>query len=263
MAGRVEGKVALVTGAARGIGKAAAKMLAAEGAVVIVTDVDDAAGQSVAETIAEAGGRASYHHLDVTSEADWRRVIEATVEREGRLDILVNNAGICEVKPLLETSLEDFRRTNRVNAFGTFLGVKHGVAAMRASGGTGSIINISSVMGQVGYPQSTAYCASKGAVRLLTKAAALETGQARDMIRINSIHPGMVRTPMAEGILGTEGWEPGGALLTGDGPFAGAIPLERFATPEDVAQGILFLASDEGSFAHGTELTIDGGWTAK
>lgn len=267
MTGRVEGKIALVTGAGMGIGKAIARLLAAEGAAVTVTDSDDAAGQSVAETIAEDGGEATFRHLDVTEKADWQRVIEETLERDGRLDILVNNAGIGAIKPLLDCSLEDFRKINRVNAFGTFLGTKYGVAAMRGKDGPGdgkgAIINISSMLGQVGLEGCTAYCASKGAVRLLTKAVALETGAARDMIRVNSVHPGFVRTPMSEALMGPDGMDEGSSVFAEGGPFEGRVPLATHAMPADVAEAVLFLASDEGSFAHGTELTVDGGWTAQ
>lgn len=256
MTDRVKGKVAIVTGAAMGIGRATAELLAAEGATVIVADVEDIKGEAVATGIRQAGGKAEYHHLDITDEAGWEAVTRHALDRHGSLDILVNNAGIAILKPIQDLSLQEFQTVNRIDAFGTFLGVKHGIIAMRKSGRKGAIVNLSSIVGKVGIPGGVAYCGAKGAVRLLTKAAALEVGHARDMIRVTSVHPGVIRTPMSEGFYPDEAmWRDDSAL------FASAI-LKTAGTPRDVAEGILYLASDEGEFATGMELCIDGGWAA-
>lgn len=256
MTDRVKGKIAIVTGAAMGIGQATAELLAAEGATVIVADIEDSKGRAVADGIVAAGGRAEYRHLDVTDEAGWQAITDHALAAYGSLDILVNNAGIAILKPIAELSLAEFRTVSRIDAFGTFLGVKHGIIAMRKSGRTGAIVNLSSIVGKIGIPGGVAYCGAKGAVRLLTKAAALEVGHARDMIRVTSVHPGVIRTPMSEGFYPDEAmWQP-------DSPLFGAAILKTGGTPRDVAEGILYLASDEGDFATGMELSIDGGWAA-
>jgi NAD(P)-dependent dehydrogenase (short-subunit alcohol dehydrogenase family) len=254
-------KVALVTGAASGLGRAASLRLAVAGARVHVTDIDEA-GQRVAEEIIAAGGEAVFEPLDVTAEASWRRVMEGAVARWGRLDIVVNNAGLGLSRPLTETSLEDWRRLMAVNLDGVFLGTREAVSTMRRLGRGGSIINISSISGLVGSAGSSAYSASKGGVRLFTKAVAIEC--AREQIRVNSIHPGLVKTPI---------WERGGSgawLASVPGGIEGlhraldrAAPMGRMAEPEEIAEAILFLASDASSYMTGSELVIDGGFTAQ
>ena len=199
MAGRVAGKVALVTGGASGIGKGCAERLAAEGAKVVVTDVQDEAGKAVVASIKAAGGEAVYLSHDVTSEPAWETVIAETRKAYGRLDILVNNAGIAIGGPIHSFSLADWKKQQAVNEDGVFLDCKHGLGLMRESGG-GSIVNISSVAGMQGAPGLAAYCATKGAVRLFSKAVALECAAAHDGVRVNSVHPGIIETPIWAGI---------------------------------------------------------------
>ena len=247
---RLENKVALISGGARGQGAAEARIFAQEGAKVVIGDVLDVEGTSVAAEIAEAGGDAIYVHLDVTDEEDWRSAIGTAVSRFGKLDILVNNAGIWKRGRVEDTTVEDWDRIMDVNAKGVFLGTKLAIPEMRKAGG-GSIINISSTGGMVGGPLSTAYPASKAAVRLFSKSTAIQ--YAKEGIRANSIHPGAIDTLMIEQV-----WE--GANREEE---IAKIPLGRVATPEDVAYGALFLASDESSFMTGSELVIDGGDTAQ
>ena len=201
MAGRVAGKVALVTGGASGIGRGCAEVLAAEGAAVVVTDVQDARGAETVAAIEAAGGRAEYLHHDVTDEAAWADVIAQVKARHGRLDILVNNAGIAISGSVVEMSLADWRRQTAVNLDGVFLGVKHSIPLMRASGDGGSIVNMSSVAGLKGSASLGGYCATKGGVRLFTKAVAMECANAKDGIRVNSVHPGIIETPIWMSIL--------------------------------------------------------------
>jgi 3(or 17)beta-hydroxysteroid dehydrogenase len=252
---RVKGKVAIVTGAASGLGKGAASLLAREGARVILTDINEDNGKEVVEEIRHDGGEAVFMKLDVSNENDWFRVIENTLADFGRLDVLVNNAGVELVKEIADTSLEEWRWLMSVNLDGVFLGTKHGIRAMRDGGG-GSIINISSVAGIVGtFDDTAAYCASKGGVRLLTKAAALECSKAGHdyNIRVNSIHPGVIQTPMVE------------ALLK-DADIRERLkdihPIGFLGEPIDIAYGVLYLASDESRLVTGAEMVIDGGWTA-
>jgi 3alpha(or 20beta)-hydroxysteroid dehydrogenase len=244
--GRLEGKVALVTGAARGMGEAEARLFAAEGARVLLCDVLDAEGEAVAKGIGEA---ARYLHLDVTREADWDRALEAVTGRFGRLDALVNNAGIARSAPLEEMSLEDFRAVVDVNQVGVFLGMRAAVPAM-ARGGGGSIVNVSSIDGLTGMNFVIGYVASKFAVTGMTRAAALEL--APRGIRVNSIHPGYVDTPMAN----PRGEEPPTLLQR----FAQQrVPLGRMARPDEIARVALFLASDESSYCTGSQFVVDGG----
>ena len=247
--GRVSGKVALVTGGASGIGRACASVLAREGATVVVSDVQDALGRECVATIEAAGGRAVYLAHDVTSEDAWVGVIAEIKERFGRLDILVNNAGIGLSGPVTEMSLVDFRRQQAINVEGVFLGCKHGLPLMRASGG-GSIVNISSVAGLTAAPNLAAYSATKGAVRLFTKSVAMECAALKDGVRVNSVHPGIIETPIWDSIsMGL----PGGAnRIDLDAVTAVATPL-----------GVLYLASDDSRYVTGTELVIDGGMTAR
>jgi 3(or 17)beta-hydroxysteroid dehydrogenase len=251
---RVKGKVAIITGGAGGLGKAQAVLLAKEGAKVVVTDLDEAQGKSVAEEIKGNGGEAIFIKHDVSSEAQWKSVISETVERFGKLDILVNNAGVIIFKNIHDTTLDEWRWLMSINLDGVFLGTKYAMEAMKKSGG-GSIINISSAAGIIGTLDTSAYHASKGGVRIFTKAAALECSKAGYdyNIRVNSVHPGVMKTAMVEGLMEDE--DKMKAALSWH-------PIGRFGEPEDVAYGVLYLASDESSFVTGAELVIDGGWTA-
>ena len=247
---RLQGKVALISGAARGMGAVEARMLAAEGAAVVVADLLDEAGQAVAAEIAESGGQALYVHLDVTDEAAWQSAVEAATDRFGKLNVLVNNAGIVRTERVLETTERIWDEVMSVNAKGVFLGTKAAIPAMRAAGG-GSIVNISSSAGLTGSTQNAAYHASKGAVRIFTKAAAIQYAQYN--IRVNSVHPGMIDTDMLA------------ASRVGDvlEQRLSVTPLARIGRPEEIAYGVLYLASDESSFVTGSELVIDGGRTAQ
>ena len=250
--GRLGGKVAIVSGGARGQGATEAKMFAREGAKVVLGDVLDAEGKQVEAQINESGGTATYVHLDVTREDDWQSAVETAIDRYGKLDILVNNAGILISKGLEDTTVEDWDRIMGINAKGVFLGTKHAIPAMRRAGG-GSIINISSTAGLVGSPNgSPSYTASKGAVRLLSKSTAIQ--YAKDGIRCNSVHPGPIDTEMIRHTL----TDP-----TRLEQRMQRLPLGRVGTPEDIAYGVLYLASDESSFVTGSELVIDGGTTAE
>ncbi|MDP1738120.1 MAG: glucose 1-dehydrogenase [Caulobacter sp.] len=257
MAGRVAGKVALVTGGSSGIGRGCAELLAAEGATVVVTDLQDDKGLAVAAAI---GGL--YLHHDDTDEDAWTRVIAQIDKRLGRLDVLVNNAGIAIGGPVTDYSLADWRKQQAVNVDGVFLGVKHGLPLMRRSGG-GSIINMSSVAGIKGSANMSAYCATKGAVRLFAKAIAMECATAQDGVRVNSVHPGIIETPIWDGItrsIGGAGANDGPARpATVDDIAALAAPLGFKGLPADIAAGVLYLASDESRYVTGTELVIDGG----
>jgi NAD(P)-dependent dehydrogenase (short-subunit alcohol dehydrogenase family) len=254
--GRVEGKVALVTGAASGLGAATARRLAAEGASVMLTDVTADAGQTVAEDILGTGARCAFALHDVTSEDDWTRVVAATVERFGKLNVLVNNAGVAGgFFELMTHSLEAWRRILSVNLDGVFLGLRYAGPAIAKAGG-GSVINLSSIMGKVAMPNAAAYCASKGGVALLTKSAALEWAPLN--IRVNSIHPGFIDTPMVSGALRTV--ENANQMRD---MIISRHALGRLGVPKEVADTILFLASDESSFVTGSEILVDGGYTAQ
>ena len=248
---RLEGKVALITGAARGQGAAEARMFAQEGAKVILADVTDQEGIAVAAEIAEAGGDAIYVHLDVTNEDEWDSAVQSAVASFGKLDILVNNAGIWRRGHVMETSSEQWDDIIDVNAKGVFLGTKAAIPEMRKAGG-GSIVNISSIMGVVGASHAPAYSAAKGAIRLFTKAAAIQ--YAGEKIRVNSVHPGFVVTPLTQAFF-SDPEESASRLAT--------VPAGRFGTADEIASGILFLASDESSYMTGSELVIDGGMTAR
>ena len=248
---RVAGKVALISGGARGIGAATAKLLAQEGAAVVLADVLEAEGRETEIRIREAGGQAMFMLLDVTDEANWQQVIDATVAAYGKLDVVVNNAGISGRAAVAETEVETWDRVMEVNGKGVFLGTKLAIPELRKAGG-GSIINISSIYGIVGSETSAAYHASKGAVRIFTKSAAIQYAQ--EGIRVNSVHPGFVDSPMTAA---------SHALPEVHDLRVGRTPLGRMGTPEDIAAGILYLASDESSFVTGSELVIDGGMTAR
>ena len=248
---RLENKVALISGGARGMGAVEAKLFAKEGAKVVIGDMLEDEGRRVEAEINETGGQCLFVPLDVTDEDAWRRAVSEAVSRFGKLDILVNNAGIYRAHVVEETTADEWDLVMGVNAKGVFLGTKYAIPEMRKAGG-GSIVNISSVAGLVGSKQTTAYTASKGAVRLLTKSTAIQ--YASDGIRANSIHPGTIETPMTEGLLSD-------AAMRED--RMNRTPLGRLGRPEDVAYGALYLASDEASFVTGSELVIDGGRTAE
>ena len=250
--GRMDGKVALISGGARGQGAAEARLFAREGAKVVIGDLLDVEGMRVAAEIAELGGDAMYVHLDVTSEEDWQSAVAAAVSSYGKLDVLVNNAGIWRRGRVEDTTVEDWDAIQNVNSKGVFLGTKAAIPEMRQAGG-GSIINISSTAGLVGGPRSTAYTASKGAVRLFTKATAIQ--YAGENIRANSIHPGPIDTEMIHQV-----WQ--GEDNSREESIA-RTPLGRVGTVDDIAYGALFLASNESSFMTGSELVIDGGSTAQ
>ncbi len=248
---RLDGRVALVTGAGSGIGKATAQRLAQEGAAVLVTDFNDESGSAVATGIAEAGGRATFFHHDVTSPSDWEAAVAAAIEHFGGLDILVNNAGMGDLATIEETSLEDWERTIAVDQTGVFLGMKTASAALAASD-HGSVINISSITGTSGgFGTSPAYHAAKGAVRTLTKNVALHWAERG--VRVNSIHPGFVDTPILDSTKGT----------AFEQVIIDLTPMGRLGQPAEIAAGVAYLASDDASFVTGLELYIDGGYIAR
>ena len=253
---RVKDKVALVTGGAMGIGAACCTLLGREGARVVVTDVDVEAGEAVAEEIRRSEGEAVFVKQDVSSDAEWKDAIAKTLERYGGLDVVVNNAGIGATTTVEADTLEGWRRLMSVNLDGVFLGTKYGVEAMKERGG--SIINMSSILGLVGDAGTASYCASKGGVRLLTKSAALHCAKNGYNIRVNSVHPGYIWTPMVENTMKARGDVEGGRKY-----LESLHPVGRLGEPEDVAYGVLYLASDESKFVTGAELVIDGGYTAQ
>ncbi len=250
---RLDGKVAIISGGARGMGECEARLFAAEGASVLIGDLLDDTGEAVAASIVAAGGRCVYRQLDVTSEEDWSEVVVAAVETFGRLDILVNNAGIGSSSHRIEDEPEEaWDRTMDVNAKGVFLGTRAAIPAMLDVGG-GSIINISSQLGIVAVPYNgSAYQSSKGAVRLFTKSAAIQ--YAGDGIRVNSVHPGPVVTEMTRASR---------ADAERHEMMLARVPMGRYGEPEEVAYAVLYLASDESSFVTGSEVVVDGGWTAQ
>lgn len=251
---RLDGKVCLVTGGASGIGRGCAHMLAAEGARVVIAD------RNVAGGIAAAAGLGAPHRfeeLDVTDEAGWTRVVEATVAAFGRLDVLLNSAGIAVWGNIERLSLAEWRLQHAVNADGTFLGCRAAIGTMKATGG-GSIINISSVAGLIGVADAAAYCSSKGAVRLLSKSVALHCARAGYNIRCNSVHPSFIDTPMVDAVVGAAKDQAKMRAMVEH-----AAPLGRIGQVDDVANLVVFLASDESKFITGSELAVDGGLTAQ
>ncbi len=249
---RLEGKVAFISGGARGMGATEAKLFAREGAKVAIGDVLDDEGRKVEAEINETGGECVYFHLDVTRESDWKSAIARTVRRFGKLDVLVNNAGVSAHGMIEDVTEADWDRVMDINGKGVFLGTKTAIPEMRKAGG-GSIINISSQLGLVGTEMSSPqYQASKGAVRLLTKTTAIQ--YAKEGIRCNSVHPGPIVTPMTEA--GRNDPQRYKRMLS-------RIPLGRYGQPEEIANGVLYLASDESKYVTGSELVIDGGWTAQ
>jgi NAD(P)-dependent dehydrogenase (short-subunit alcohol dehydrogenase family) len=263
----LQGKVALVTGAGEGIGARTAEVLAEAGANVVVTGRTDGPCLEVVERIRSAGHEACFRHLDVGVEDDWRRVLDDVCASFGGLDVLVNNAGVLLIKPVTEITLQEWHDLARVNLDGVFLGTKHAIRAMTDGSTTrprgGSIVNLSSVAGLVGVGFYSIYSMSKGGVRLFTKAVAAECAMLRNGVRVNSVHPGVIATPMAvEGIPGL--------MSVGYGRDADEInrvivdkhPMGRLGTPDEVARAVLFLASDASSFVTGAELAVDGGFAA-
>lgn len=252
---RLANKIALVTGGASvpGLGSATAHRFAQEGAVVYVTDRDGAGAEKVAQAIRDAGGEAHALAHDVTSEADWDKVMAAIDAAHGRLDVLVNNAGIAVLRPIAELTTADWLLQNDVNLNSVFYGTKRAVLAMRKVGKGGSIINISSVVGQVGVPACGAYAAAKGGVRLFSKSIAVECG--REGIRVNSVHPGMILTNM-QGVALEDN------AANYDATMA-LIPMGKMGEPDDIANMNLFLASDEAKYITGAEFTVDGGMIAQ
>jgi cyclopentanol dehydrogenase len=248
---RLKNKVALVTGGASGIGMAICETFAKEGAKVVVADVDERGGRSVAEGIRRGGGQALFVLLNVTREEAWDNTMRLVLDEYGKLDVLVNSAGIALRDPIDETPLEDWERVMSVNATGAFLGTR-AAARMMKKQGNGSVINIASIFAQVGNPVGVSYPASKGAVKLLTKSAAVQMGPYN--VRVNSICPTYCETRLTEAMLRDPEVR---ARLTS------LHPLGRLATPEDIAYGAVYLASDEACFVTGTELVIDGGFTAR
>lgn len=247
---RVQDKVILVTGGAMGMGQSHSELLASHGAWVFVADMNAALGQATVDGIRKNGGKSDFLELDVRKEADWTAALGKIMERAGRIDVLINNAGILILKPVQETSNEDWDRTFEVNARSVFLGTRAVIPFMQRAGG-GNIINISSMYGLVGAPGASAYQASKGAIRLFTKSCAVDLAPFN--IRVNSVHPGVIETPMTKDLLANPDIR--AAVL-------GATLLKRPAQPIEVSQAVLFLASDESSFVHGAELVVDGGYTA-
>lgn len=254
MAINITDKVALVTGGAKGLGAATCRVLAAEGATVLIADVDETAGAELEQQLRAAGGKACFMHLDVSDPDAWQRVMERVSQLHGRLNVLVNNAGIAPVGDM-EMPFETWRQVMSINLDGTFLGTQAAIRTMRQTGSVGSIINISSTMAMVAEPTTAAYSASKGGVRSLTKAAAIYCGVQRLPIRVNSVHPGMCLTPLVQGYFAQ--------FPEQRQQHEAKYPIGHLGEAEDVAYSVLYLASDESKFVTGTELVVDGGYLAK
>ena len=257
---RVAGKIALVTGGASGLGAASARLLAREGATVVLADLNAIAGKGVLADIEAAGGTGLYLHLDVAREDDWISAMAVIMERFGRLNIVVNSAGLGIARSFpTDTTLDDWRQLMSVNLDGVFLGTKHALAAMRDSDPVnGSIINISSIMGLIGMPDIAAYNASKGGVRLYSKSVALSCAERQLNVRVNTIHPGFIDTPLLRTAM-ARFEDPKEASRV----YNALQPVGHLGTPDDIAFGVLYLASDESKFVTGAELVIDGGYTAR
>lgn len=264
---RLDGKTAIISGAAAGIGAATARAFASEGANLVLTDLDAEAVAALAHDIDPSAKRAIGLGHDVRDEAGWARVFKEAGKLFGRPDILVNNAGIGPSKPLLETSLDDFRAVTAINLDAVFLGCRFGAEAMRSTPenprtSSASIINLSSILGLVGMATTAAYSASKGGVRLLTKTVALEAAANKWDIRVNSVHPGFTWTPMVQESVKRIAGQTGGEAEATRAGISALHPLGRMGDPQEIANAILFLASDESSFVTGSEMVVDGGYTA-
>lgn len=262
----VEGKIALVSGGARGLGGMTARKLTEAGAQVVITDIREEEAADNLNVIHKAGGQAKFFKHDVAVEEEWAAAVKFAVDEYGGLDIVVNNAGVAgAARPLEELSLDSWQRLMSINLDGVFLGIKHGIPPIKARAdrwqGGGSIINISSIMGFIGGARAAAYCASKGGVRLLTKAAALELAPAK--IRVNSVHPGFIDTPLLRGgvDLADQRRQGGGQEFIDD--IVSRHPLGRLGQEEDIANAVRFLASDDSAFMTGTEVVVDGGYLAQ
>ena len=255
---RVKGKVALITGGASGLGRQAARRLAEEGACVVVTDLNEVGGAAVAEELGDSGLFIAH---DVTKETDWVRVVQASLDKFGRLDVLVNSAGVGNMNSVEDCSLEEWQHVMSVNGDGVFLGCKHGIGAIKRTstepGAGGSIVNISSVSGLIGGHNLAAYNASKGAVRLLTKSVALHCSRQGYNIRCNSVHPTFIDTPMVRSMIDSAD-DPARV----EQKLARQVPLGHIGEPDDIAWGIVYLASNESKFMTGAEFVVDGGITA-
>jgi NAD(P)-dependent dehydrogenase (short-subunit alcohol dehydrogenase family) len=265
---QLDGKIALISGAARGIGAAAARLVAKAGATVILADLLDEEGRQTALSIEAAGGRALYLHLDVTREADWAAAVETAGARFGGIDILVNNAGLYLGKGIEDSTLAEWERLCAVNLTGMFLGTRAALPALRARGAASphgsAIINMSSIAGLVGSPVAPLYSMTKGGVTTFTKSAALEFARKGYRIRVNAVHPGIVDNEMGGAAIATRARQTGTADLdTARRQAAAAHPLGRLGSPLDVAKAIVFLASDDAAFTTGASLAVDGGWTAQ
>jgi NAD(P)-dependent dehydrogenase (short-subunit alcohol dehydrogenase family) len=258
MSGRVAGKVVLITGGARGLGLAGAEACAGEGARVVITDLDEAEGRAQAGRLASVGASVEFLRHDASDEGEWRSVVDTVLARHGRLDVVVNNAGISRIATVEDETLEGWRRVQAINMEGVFLGTREAIRAMKGKGG--SIINLSSIEGIIGEPLTAAYNASKGGVRIFTKSAALHCAQQGYGIRVNSIHPGFINTAIVSGALATLPPEQAEALMQ---DLLTRIPMGRVGEPHEIGNAIVFLASDESSYMTGSELVIDGGYTAK
>ena len=257
--GRLNDKVAMISGGALGIGEADSILFAREGAKVVIADVNVPAGEKLAADIRARGGEAVFAKLDVSREADWISAMEQAKRGYGKINILVNNAGVSLGKNIEETTLEDWNWLLGINATGVFLGTKYAIAAMKANGENCSIVNRSSIDGQIAEAGLFAYCASKGAVTIMTKSAALACGEKKYKIRVNSVHPGYVHTGLTEKEAEDSGMTPEAYFAK----VGAQHPIGYIGKPMDIAYADLYLASDESLFVTGSELTIDGGWTAQ
>jgi NAD(P)-dependent dehydrogenase (short-subunit alcohol dehydrogenase family) len=263
MTRKFAGKTVCITGAAKGIGRQAAMSFAEEGASIVATDIETDLGNSLVEEITQSGGRAHFVEHDVTSEEAWKSVIASIEKTEGRLDVLINNAGIGMTGLAHETELSVWRNMMAINVDGVFLGVKHALPMMKAAG-QGNIINVSSIAGIRSTANFSCYCATKAAVRSFTKSVALECAEAKDGIRVNSLHPGIISTAIWDTLIGTS--EARDSNMPRDETLSGmtaeAVPVGRTGSIQEIVNGMLFLASDESSYMTGAELVIDGGATA-